>query len=385
MKTVVIIAGEVSGDMHAAKLVRAIRLRDPAVRFAGIGGDEMRAAGVEVLYHVRDMAVLGLWAVLRRFAFFRRVFMAMLDLVRSTKPDAVILVDYPGFNLRFAARVHAMGTRVLYYICPQVWAWNRSRIPKMAGTIDRLITIFPFEAAHFAGTGLPVDFVGHPLVDEARAAMGEPPAALPWKGEPRIALLPGSRHQEIHRLLPRMWSAARLVETAHPDASFIVATPSPAVEEYVRCQIARQPDGPSRWEVVPGKTRQVLRQARAAMVASGTATIEASLMLCPMVVTYRVLPLTYAAMRRLVKVPHIGMVNIVAGKEICPERIQGRATAQELAEAIEPVLSDARAREAAVGELRRVSAALGPGGASERAADIVLAAIGLKTQPVRPC
>lgn len=375
-----IIAGEISGDMHAAALIRAIRKRLPDSTFFGTGGDEMRAAGVEIIYDVKDMAVMGLAEVLRRFGFFRRVFHEMLSVARERRPDAVILVDYPGFNLRFAGKCHEFGLKTIYYICPQVWAWNRSRITKMRRVVDRLITIFPFEQKYFEGTGLKVDFVGHPLVNEARKALDEVPPELPWDGEPRVALLPGSRAQEIRRILPAMWSAAALVENKHPGATFIIAAPTPKIEDIVRRQIEdlyKNPPSafslqPSAFPtIVTGNTRQVLRQAQAAMVASGTATIEAALMSCPMVIAYRMAALTYLLGRMLVGIDHIGMVNIVAGKEVCPEFIQGKATPKSLAEAINPLLKDSLERSMMIQELEKVSTALGPGGAEDRAANII--------------
>jgi lipid-A-disaccharide synthase len=284
-------------------------------------------------------------------------------------------VDYPGFNLRFAAKIHGTGPKVIYYICPQVWAWHRSRIPDMARIMDRLITIFPFEAGHFEGTGLHVDFAGHPLVDEARHALDEVPPELPWKGNPRIALLPGSRVQVIENVLPTMWAAARQLESSHPDCSFILPAPLPKTEQILREHIGRLPAGPARWEIVTGNTRQVLRQASAAMVASGTATIETSLMLCPMIVVYRMPAMNFFLARRLVRVENIGMVNIVAGKKICPEFIQDQATPATLAEGIQPLLAATPERATMVDELRRANAALGPGGAAARAAEAVLAAL----------
>ncbi len=371
-----IIAGEVSGDMHGAGLVSALKKRLPGTVFFGIGGDRMRAEGVEILHDVKDMAVMGFAEVVRRFGFFRRVFHEMVAVARDRKPDAVILVDYPGFNIEFAERTHELGIKVIYYICPQVWAWHRSRIPRMARVVDRLITIFPFEQKHFEGTGLKVDFAGHPFVDEARKELEKPLADLPWNGDPRVALLPGSRTHVIGQVLPAMWAAAALVEKSHPNAGFIIAAPSSAIESEIRSRLSEMPAGPSRWSIVAGNTRQVLRQARAAMIVSGTATVEASLMLCPMIIVYKMSWLTYLVSRMLVRVPRIGMVNIVAGKQVCPEFIQGNATPAALAAGIEPLLADSPARAAMAAELRKVTAALGPGGAVERAAGIVIEALG---------
>lgn len=370
--SIMIIAGEVSGDMHAARLVQAIKKRLPDTRFFGIGGPEMRAAGVGTSYDIADMAVMGVTEVIKRYGFFKHVFAEMVTVARKLRPDAVILVDYPGFNLRFAAKTHGLAIKTIYYICPQVWAWNRSRIPRMAEIVDRLITIFPFEAAHFSGTGLQVDFAGHPLVDEARAVLAEAPADLPWKGEPHVALLPGSRPHEIRRILPVMWQAARLLEVEKPNISFIVATPSATEEAIVNDVVSGLGGGPARWSVVCENTRQVLNQARAALVASGTATIEACLMECPMVVVYKVARLTYFLGRMLVRVPDIAMVNIVAGKRICPEFVQGAATPENLARALLPLLTGTPERETMMAELLKAKRSLGEGGAEDRAAESIV-------------
>ncbi|MDI6773813.1 MAG: lipid-A-disaccharide synthase [Verrucomicrobiota bacterium] len=379
-RLIMVIAGEVSGDMHAAQLARALGQRDPSLRFFGVGGPELRAAGMETLYDIKDMAVMGFVEVARRLFFFRRVFRDLLRLARARRPEAVILVDYPGFNLRFAKEARALGMKVIYYVCPQIWAWRRSRIPKMARVVDRLIAIFPFEAEHFRDTGLRVDFAGHPLVDESRAARAAPKPELPWSGAPRVALLPGSRLHVIGHVLPVMWAAALRVEREHEGAAFILAAPTARVEEFLRERIRALPAGPLRWAVVTGNTRQVLRQADAAMVASGTATIEASLMECPMIIVYRMPWLNYLLARRLVSVDSIGMVNIVAGRRVCPEFIQAAATPDALAGALSSLLADTPERRAMIEGLCRANAALGPGGAAERAADLALATLNAKSR-----
>ena len=371
--SIMIIAGEFSGDMHAGKLLTALKQELPDASFFGIGGERMRTAGVKTLYDTEHMAVMGFSEVIKRYGFFRRVLNEMIALVSDRRPDAVVLVDYPGFNMRLAAAVHAMGIKVIYYICPQVWAWNKRRIPAMANVLDRLITIFPFEKAHFEGTRLTVDFAGHPLVDEAAKALAEPVVDLPWKSELRIALLPGSRPHEIERIFPCMWEAAEIIERDNPDACFIVAAPSLREEKIVRNLIETLGGGPSRHAIVTDNTRQVLRQARAGIVASGTATIEASLMECPMLIVYKVAWLTYFLGRMLVRVDNIGMVNIVAGKEICPEFIQGRADPALMAKAIAPLLGESSERRNMIDQIKKVNTKLGPGGSDKRAAQSVLA------------
>jgi lipid-A-disaccharide synthase len=372
VKSVLVIAGEISGDMHAAKVVRAVRAKNPGVQFFGIGGDDLRAAGVEIIYDVKDMAVLGLYEVLKRYFFFKRVFDDMVRIAAERKPDAVLLIDYPGFNLRFAEAMHARGIKVLYYVCPQVWAWHRARIPKMAKTINHLMVIFPFEVDVFKGTGLKVDFVGHPLVEETTKALAEPLRPLAWQGEPRVALLPGSRRQEIERILPPMLGAAELLQKKFPQASFVIA----AASEDIAALISNFKSQISNLEIVTGATRQVLRQARAAMVASGTATVETALMGCPMIVVYKTAAPTYFFGKMLVKVPHLGMVNLIAGREACPEFIQGAATPDAMARAMEPLLGETDARKKMVADLAEVRIKLGSGGAAENVAAIMLEELG---------
>lgn len=376
-RNVLVVAGEVSGDLHAGALARALRATGADIRLRGVGGDQLRAAGAELLYDVRDTAVMGFSEVVRRLGFFRKMFDDLVAEAERTRPDLAILVDYPGFNLRFARRLHARGIRVLYYVCPQVWAWHRSRIPKMAHDVDRLLVIFPFEVEAFAGTGLRVDFVGHPLVDEARAALAEPPVELPWEGALRIALLPGSRRQELERILPDLCAAAARIERERPQVSFLIAAPSEEMATLARTIVDAQPERPRRCGVVTGVTRHVLRQARAAWVASGTATIETCLMDCPMTVVYRTAALTYLLGRMLVKVDHIGMVNLVAGRRLCPELIQGAATPEALAGAIAPLLDDTPERRAMLEGYADVRRRLGEGGAANRAAAIVREELGL--------
>lgn len=370
-----IIAGEPSGDMHAANIITAIKKERPNDIFYGIGGPAMRAAGTETLYDVKDMAVMGLVEVLKHIKFFRKVFHYMEALAATRKPDAVILVDYPGFNLRFAAKAHAMGIKVIYYICPQVWAWHRERIPKMAAIVDKLITIFPFEPKHFDGTGLDVSFAGHPLVDEAAKLLTTPQAELPWKDSPGIALLPGSRRNEIEKILPAMWKAAGLLSKENPDLEFIIAAPAERQTEMIKEITANMKGGPTKHHIITNNTRQVLRQARAAMVASGTATIETTLMSCPMVIIYKVAPMTYLMGKMLIKIKHIGMVNIVADRLVCPELVQQQATPTAIAKTIKPLITDTPQRKQMIKDLQEVTEKLGTGGASETAAKQILEVI----------
>lgn len=370
-RELLVIAGEISGDMHAAGLIRELRKRVPALRVYGIGGPRLRAEGVETFHDVREMGVMGIVEVLKRIFFFRRVFRQMEALARDRRPDAVLLVDYPGFNLRFAASVHAMGIKVIYYICPQVWAWNRRRIPKMAAVVDRLMAIFPFEPKVFEGTGLKVDFVGHPLVTEIQETLRGPLVPLPWQGEPRIGMLPGSRHTEIDRILPVFCAAARRIEDRYPGASFIIPAPTPGIEAHIRKLLNTLPEVPRHIAIVQGESRQVFRQSRAALVKSGTATMESALAGCPTVIAYIVAPLTCWIGRRLATVRFMGIVNIIANRLICPEFLQEQATPEALAQALIPLIEDSPERAAMLAGYEEVKALLGSGGAAERAARVV--------------
>lgn len=374
MKSILIIAGEQSGDMHGAHVVRALRARHPEVTFFGVGGERMREAGVEILQDARDMAVLGLVEVLKRYGFFREVFFRVLEAAKTRRPDAVVLIDYPGFNLRFAERAHAEGLKVVYYICPQVWAWHRSRVAKMARIVDRLLVIFPFEVDVFAGTGLRVDFVGHPLIEATAKVRAAPDEPLPWRGTPRVALLPGSRRQELERILPSLAAAAARVKETFPSASFLLAAASDEM-----AGLARELIGACHAdiEIVTGATRQILKQADAAWVASGTATLETALMDCPMVVVYRTSWMTYQAGKRLIRVPYLGMVNLLAGRELCPELIQDDATPEHLAKAMIPLLTDSPERRAMKKGLAEVRTKLGDGGAADRVATALAEELGL--------
>lgn len=371
-KSVMVVAGETSGDMHAARIIAAVHEHAPDMEFWGIGGDAMEERGVRLEEHVRDMDALGISEVLRKYFYFRKIFKRMLRLACERRPDAILLVDYPGFNLRLARALKRHGFTVVYYVCPQVWAWHSSRIEKMAKIIDKLLVIFPFEEELFRKTGMSVDFVGHPLVDTAQRLREGPQEDLPWKAGRRIALLPGSRRQEIERILPMMWATAALMERIDPETCFIVATPSREVSELLESLIAGLKDGPARYAVVEGKTRHVLWQARAAMVASGTATIEATLMRCPMLIVYAVARFTYWLGKRLIQVPHIGMVNIVAKRGLCPEFIQHEAVPERMAETLEEIARDGPAREEMLAGLEQVGEMLGVDDGIDKAAAAVI-------------
>ncbi len=377
---VLICAGEVSGDMHAAALMRSLRERIAGpVEFRGFGGDAMRAEGAELLYHTDRIAIMGITPVIRELPFLLGMIRHMKREMLAWQPDLVLTVDYPGMNLRLARFAHAHGLKTVHYICPQVWAWHRGRIPKIARMLDLLLCIFPFEPALFQATPLKALFAGHPLVDRAAETRAAPPAALPWQGRHRVALLPGSRAGEITRILPRLLAAAALLEARlDNDCSFIIPAPTPRMRALGEAVAAAAPARPQRLAFIDGQARQVMLQARAAAVASGTATLEASLMRCPTVLVYAASRVTYLAARLLVKgVKHLGLANIIAGQEVMPELLQDDFTPERLADLLHRYLTDEPARTATLQALDATNARLGAGNASGRAADLIVAELGL--------
>ena len=371
-KSILVVAGEVSGDLHAAKVVQAVKARSPDTVFWGIGGDDLRAEEVELLQHTDRMSVMGIAEVLRQYRFLKGVFDQVLAEVDRRKPDAALLVDYPGFNLRLAAKLKKRGVKVCYYICPKVWAWNRKRIPRMAEVIDRLMVVFPFEVELFRDTDLQVDFVGNPLVAQMDEFLAMPPRELPWESDRRVALLPGSRKQEILRILPAMLAAAKRLEARFPEVSFMLAAPNERIEALVNEQIEKCADAPSRLAVVCGHARELMRQADAAMVTSGTATLETALIGTPQIIVYKTSPATYWFGRMVLTIRHIGLVNIVAKRTVCPELIQRDATPESMADGIARLLADTAERSEMLAGYEEVRQLLGTRNAAENAAEILL-------------
>ena len=367
-----VIAGEPSGDLHAAPLMKAIgELAPRPVVFRGIGGDKMKAAGLDEILHCDSISVIGLWEVLKRVRFFARLMRDVKADIADWKPDMLLTVDYPGFNMRIAEWAKAQGVRTVHYICPQVWVWHRNRIWKIARIFDKLLTIFPFEPECFSPTTLRPVFTGHPLVDRARETLSLPKADLPWLASSRrIALLPGSRPGEILKILPDMVAAAAVLEAKlETPCSFIVPASSERIKRIINAVIDAAPRTPQHITIVDGNAREVLRQAEAAAVTSGTATLEASLMKCPTALVYRTAPLTYMLGRIVLrKAGAIGLANLITGHKVMPELIQRDLTPQKLADVLFAYLTDDAVREKAIAGLEEANAVLGTGNAAENAA-----------------
>jgi lipid-A-disaccharide synthase len=363
--------GEASGDLYAGALTRELRALDPTIAVAGLGGPQFAAAGGRLVDDYRDLAVTGLTeaiAKLRRSLEARRRLVA--DAERH-RPDALVLIDFPDFNFRLAPLVKRLGVPVVYYISPQIWAWRPKRLETIRRIADRVLVIFPFEEAIYRDRGVPVEFVGHPLVDLA-AAGGDRGGFLTARGlspdAPTIAILPGSRPNEVSRILPELIAAAERIAAAVPAAQFVIAR-APHLDD-VLFDVLRNRS--LRAAIVEGDADTVLAAADVALTASGTATVQTALHDTPMVIVYRVSPLTYRLLRRLVKVEAIGMVNLIAGERIVPELVQDAFTAEAVAaEAVSMLTDPARAASVRAG-LAKVRARLGGPGASHRAAQAII-------------
>jgi lipid-A-disaccharide synthase len=362
--------GEPSGDLYAGELVRELRLRQPELEVFGLGGDRMSGQGAELLAHIKDLAVVGLLEVVAHLRSLRRVFDRVLFEVERRRPDVAVLVDYPDFNLRLARQLRQRGVRVVYYVSPQVWAWRRGRLDSIRKTVDHMLVIFPFEEALYREADVPATFVGHPLVDLLRPP-ANPAAFLESVGldpkRPVVALLPGSRPKEIGHNLPPVLGAVERLVAQRPHLQFSLAL-APALDPAVVTNAV----GPLPVRVVASQTQGVLASCTVAVVASGTATVEAALLGAPMVVVYRLAPLTYLLGRRLVKVPHFAMANLIAGERVVPEVIQRELTPERVAAEVRALLDDPGRRQRMREGLAEVRRRLGKPGASARAAEAVL-------------
>lgn len=352
-----LITGEASGDLHASNLVKAIRLLDADAEFRAWGGDRLEAVGVKPVKHIRDLAFMGfvevvsnIRTVMRNFAFCRR------DIMKFN-PDILILVDYPGFNMRMAEWAKKQGFNTVYYITPQVWAWKHKRAYKLGRISDLIITILPFEKDFFKKFGIEVHYVGHPLLDE----LSDLPAVQKRKGQ--IAILPGSRKMEIRNMLPVMLEAA----DRFPDLHFVIAG-APALEASYYRKFLNGRDIP----LIFGHTYSLVAESEAAWVTSGTATLETALLGTPQAVCYRGNPISYRIVRKLIKVPYVSLVNLILNKPLVKEFIQHDLTAENLSAELTKILRDDFYRKGIIRGYEDLSRILGGAGASSRAAEIIV-------------
>ena len=368
-RRILVCCGEPSGDLYAAELVRELRARAGPLEVFGLGGDKLQGEGASLVAHVRDLAVVGLLEVLRHLRRLRGIFRAVLGEVDRAKPEMAILIDYPDFNLRLARELKRRGVRVVYYVSPQIWAWRRGRVNAIRETVEHMIVIFPFEEALYRAEGVPVTFVGHPLVEIVRPA---PDRAAFLEGlgldprRPLLAALPGSRPQEVAHNLPPLAGALRLLSARRPDLQLALAVapslaPGLFSADLAGLRIAR----------VEGRTHGLMGAADVGVVASGTATVEAALLRLPMVVVYRLAPLTYRLGRRFVRVPHFAMANLIAGRRVVQELIQDDFEPARVAREALRLLEDPSYRDDVRTGLDEVRHGLGGPGASARAAQVV--------------
>ena len=374
-----LIAGEASGDMRAAGLARALKELDPSLRLTGIGGEYMRKAGVECFTDITELAVIGIAEVIKNFSRIKKVFDQTLKQIDTTHPDAVILVDYPGFNLRLAREIKKRGIKIIYYISPQVWAWREKRVLKIKKLVDRMIVLFPFEQDIYNKYGMKVDYVGHPLVDEIVVDKGQA-EVLKTLGlsvsKTTIGLMPGSRAKEVERHLPCMLEAAQMLFKKNHERQFILlkssSIPLKLIESIIsKCHCERSEAiflKTLPLKIYDGPIYDGINAMDAVVVASGTATLECALLKKPMVIIYKTSWLTYAIAKAVIKIPYIGLVNIVAGKKVADELIQNDANAVNIVNSLESALHNHQIIE----DLAAVKSSLGEPGASLRAARVVL-------------
>ncbi len=375
MSTVLLSVGDASGDVYAGDFVRELLRLRPGTRFLGMGGALLAKAGMEIVVDQREVAVGGLFELLPDLPRVVRAWRRMVAALHRERPDLVVLVDSSGFNLPFARRAKRLGIPTLYYVSPQVWGWRRGRIRKIARFVGRLAVIFPFELQVYEGTGVPVEFVGHPLIERLAEMSGVDRAsarrALGLPADARIvALLPGSRRGEIHHVLPLQLETARVLHARDPRIRFVLPC-APSVDREALEAAVRRAELPSLLDlqVQGGDAHRVLRAADVALCKPGTSTLEAALLGCPLVVAARSSRLTAFLLRRLLRVEYLAMPNLIAGEAVVPELLQEQADPERVADAVQALL-EGPARAAQEARLARLRAVLSRGGAARRAAEI---------------
>ena len=369
-KTIMIVAGEASGDMHGANLVREMLRIDPALNFYGIGGKKLREEGVKLLANASDMAVVGLTEVISKLGSILKIMGMMKRSLDERRPDLVILIDYPDFNLPLANAAKKRGIKIFYYISPQVWAWRKGRIGQIKKTVDKMAVIMPFEVDTYGQEGFTVNYVGHPLLDmvklnyskqESRKKIGLAENKI------TIGILPGSRLSEVGKLMPELLRASEILAQKMPEVQFVLPL-ADTLEEKIITKIISGFN--VKVKIISGHTYDVISCADLALVASGTATLETALLGIPMVIVYKISLLSYLIGRLIVDVKNIGLVNIIAGKTIVPELIQGDACGKRIAVEALAILTNEEKKQEMIKELMAIRARLGEPGAAIRAAQI---------------
>lgn len=372
MHKIMISVGEASGDLNGANLAKALKQLEPDIELFGMGGEAMRTAGVELVYDIADLGVMGFIEVVKSLPKMFRLRDRLAEIMAAEKPDVLVVIDYPDFNMRLAKVARAQGIPVVSYISPSAWAWRRGRAKEVAGIVQRVAAIFPFEADVYREAGANVSYVGHPLLDIVRPEFSREEAYRHFAADPHkpiVLLMPGSRTQEIDKLLPVMLAGAEKIAEKVPESQFFLPVASTISREMLQNILK---DYRVSVTLTQDHTYDLMHIASTAIAASGTATLETSLMGLPTVIIYKLAPLTYFLGKFLVKIPDVGLPNIVAGKRIVPELIQDEANAENIATEAIKILTDEVMHEKMKRDLSEVKEKLGDIGAVERAARVVL-------------
>lgn len=363
-------AGEESGDHHGADLVKALRSRRPDLTFTGIGGENMEGAGVDIVWPSRDISVVGIVEVLEKAPSLLKAYRRAKQTIKEGSLTAAVFIDFPDFNLKLAQTAKNEGIPVFYYISPQVWAWRKGRVRKISRIVDRMLVILPFEESFYKEHGVEVDYVGHPLADRMKSLYNPQSSSPRWEPDhPTIGLMPGSRKREIVSMLPHMLKAAKIIKSQLPGARLVLILGGGAREKTARKMIA---ETALNIEIKRGPDYEAMASLNYLIVASGTATLEAGLLRIPMVIIYRGNFLSWLIVKALVRVPHMGLPNLVAGSRLVPELRQYEASAKEIARQALKVLKDRQEYENIVQALNDMALSLQAGGAADRAAEVIL-------------
>lgn len=380
ISTVMISAGEASGDLHGAGLVKELRKMQPGIVVRGMGSSQLREAGCDIVVDCADIAVMGIWEVLISYRKIKRALNRMIAALRESPPDLLILVDYQEFNWRLAEKAKSLGIRVLFYIGPQIWAWRPGRISSMGKKIDHMAVLFPFEEKFYRSAAIPCTFVGHPLVDEAKPTKTRAHCMQSHglsANKKIIGLLPGSRNSEITRILPTLLKSAALLNKQRGDVEFILPIAPTIGDDAIDSRLKKFPS--LTIHTVRDQSCNVIQVCDAIITASGTATLEIALMGIPNVVVYRVAPLSYWILKRIVTIDHVGLVNIVAERPVVKEYIQGNARPEIIVGEVQRLLNDTQYRTEMIDNLHSVKAKMGAGGGSRKVAELALTLLNLRT------
>jgi lipid-A-disaccharide synthase len=377
-KKILIVAGEASGDIHAAHLVRHLKASSPQLSFYGLGGKNMREAGVDLSFNLTSLAVVGFFEILKNYSRFKKIFDDLVEKTRIEKPEAAILVDYPGFNLRLIRALKKQNIKIIYFISPQVWAWGKKRIDFIRKNVDLMLVLFKFEEILYRDKNFNVKFVGHPLLDNVKSSIPKEKLfeTIGFKMNLRtLALLPGSREREVLNHLPVILQAAQEILKKFHNTQFLICR-STTVRREIYKEIIDKMKIDFTYKILDDLTYEGVSASDLAVVASGTATLETAILNKPMVIIYKVSFLTWAMAKALIKIPYIGLVNVVAGQKIIPELVQFDATPKKIAATCIHLFENSQAREKIQAELYAVKNTLGIPGATERAAQEIIKFLG---------